>query len=169
MDLSSPYNHYKCLSPSESNLTQCNDGKYIYGISKQDSISKPGSSKLLRRQFSLDKEDCHSSYVAKSNLDVPIFQETRSSSISPVNLKLGRLHKQTSASVSQDLEKIEEIPISPTSCLFNHKSDVILSRIPGSEAGSPSSHKGDSDLTKANAPTDRRDEISLNVESLLLR
>lgn len=145
LDLSMPYNHYRCLSPSESNLTQCHDGKYIYGIGKLD--NKPGSSRLLRRQFSLDKDDCNNisqaSTIAqmKSSLDVPYVQDIplRSSS-SPTNIKPGRLHKQNSASVALDLEKIEEIPISPKSYGFNNRGSY-LNRIPGSAAGSPASKK----------------------------
>lgn len=156
LDLSSPYNHYRCLSPSESNLTQCHDGKYIYGVSKMD--NKPGSSRLLRRQFSLDKDDCQNNGGAggsagislqssvgitiaqmKTSLDVPSLQDMRASP-SPTNIKPGRLHKQNSASVAQDLGKIEEIPASPTSCIFNYRS-THLSQIPGSAAGSPASKK----------------------------
>lgn len=136
-DLSLPYNHYRCLSPSESNLTQCMDGKYIYGVNKLD--NKPGSTRLLRRQFSLDKEDCHNTAMAaKSSLDVPNDVSQRSSP-SPTNIKPGRLLKQNSASVAQDLEKIEEIPASPKSCML----DCIpqLGQIPGSAAGSPASKK----------------------------
>lgn len=140
-DLSSPYNHYRCLSPSESNLTQCNDGKYIYGVNKLD---KPGSTRLLRRQFSLDKDDCQNNIAnaTKSSLDVPLIQDIPlRSSPSPTNLKPGRLHKQNSASVAQDLEKIEEIPISPTSFMLNHHRISNLSKIPGSASNSPSSKK----------------------------
>lgn len=145
LDLSLPYNHYRCLSPSESNLTQCNDGKYIYGVSRLD--NKPGSSRLLRRQFSLDKDDCQnngsgpSGISMKSSLDVPFIHDisTRSTP-SPTNVKPARLHKQNSASLAQDLGKIEEIPASPTSCIFNYHSSH-LSQIPGSAAGSPASKK----------------------------
>lgn len=178
IDLSSPYNHYRCLSPSESNLTTCNEGKYIYGIGKHD--NKPGSSRLLRRQFSLDRDDCHTAATSKSNLDVPI-QESLRSSPSPTNIKPGRLHKQTSTSVAQDLEKIEEIPISPTSGLCNHKSDITLSQIPGSGTGSPASKNEEetnfdagvisSNNTRNNLNNNNNSnrEISLNVESLMLR
>lgn len=148
LDISSPYNHYRCLSPSESNLTQCHDGKYIYGVTRLD--NKPGSSRLLRRQFSLDKDDCQNNGSAgpsisiaqmKSSLDVPCLQEmSNRSSTSPTNIKPARLHKQNSASVAQDLGKIEEIPASPTSCIFNYHSSH-LSQIPGSAAGSPASKK----------------------------
>lgn len=152
LDLSSPYNHYRCLSPSESNLTQCHDGKYVYGLGKLD--NKPGSSRLLRRQFSLDKDDCQNASSSnstsaplaiiplKSSLDVPCIQELPlRSSPSPTNVKPGRLHKQNSASVALDLEKIEEIPISPTSCIFNNHRGGHLTQIPGSAAGSPASKK----------------------------
>lgn len=171
MDLSLPYNHYRCLSPSESNLTQCNEGKYVYGISKQD--SKPGSSRLLRRQFSLDKEDCHSNVTVRSNLDVPFLHEHRSTP-SPTNIKPGRLHRQTSASVAQDLEKIEEIPISPTSCLSNHKSDIQLSHIPDIETGSPAMNntnakKVDSVSVRHESEKNDKRELCLNVSSLMNR
>lgn len=171
MDLSLPYNHYRCLSPSESNLTQCNEGKYVYGLTKQD--SKPGSSRLLRRQFSLDKEDCHSNITVRSNLDVPFLGEHRSTP-SPTNMKPGRLHRQTSASVAQDLEKIEEIPISPTSCLSNHKSDIHLSQIADLETGSPASNNTyarriEHVSVRCESEKSDRHELCLNVTSLMPR
>lgn len=205
MDLSSPYNHYRCLSPSESNLTQCNEGKYIYGLNKID--NKPGSSRLLRRQFSLDKDDCQTASSStsttstvqqlKANLDVPTLQELNRQSPSPTNIKPGRLHKQTSASVAQDLEKIEEIPISPTTCLHNNNHQHDLGLIPGSASGSPSQKKSEdtntSDVTLDGASmtatiettttsisgnnnnninnnnASNNCELSLNVQSLILR
>ncbi|KAH8385138.1 hypothetical protein KR200_009794 [Drosophila serrata] len=199
MDLSSPYNHYKCLSPSESNLTQFYDGKYLYGnagggagsghCSGQGSggvcptmagtgsgsgsvggaarfDSKPGSSRLLRRQFSLDRDDQqakgeqqhhqhslqatnYSSLVAGSGaaavgggsgvkcsmLDIPLLHDT---SRSPKGT-LTRAHKQNSASITQDLEKIEEIPLSPASSQHHSSLDSNLNRSPPStlEAQSP--------------------------------
>lgn len=54
IDLSSPYNHYKCLSPSETNLTQFNDAR-VHAFTQRNDPNKPGSGRLLRRQFSLDK------------------------------------------------------------------------------------------------------------------
>lgn len=198
MDLSSPYNHYRCLSPSESNLTQCSEGKYVYGINKID--NKPGSSRLLRRQFSLDKDDCQTASSStsttstvqqlKTNLDVPTLQELNRQSPSPTNIKPGRLHKQTSASVAQDLEKIEEIPLNN-----NHQHDLGL--IPGSASGSPSQKKtedannatadgasmtataeitsisgNNNNINSSNASNNSNNnsrEISLNVQSLILR
>lgn len=142
-DISLPYNHYRCLSPSESNLTQCTDGRYIYGVSRLD--NKPSSTRLLRRQFSLDKEDCHNTVMTtKSSLDVPQLQDaSQRSSPSPTNLKGNRLLKQNSASVAQDLEKIEEIPASPKSCMIECVAQ--LGQIPGSAAGSPASRKSPTD------------------------
>ncbi|KAH8380698.1 hypothetical protein KR009_007840 [Drosophila setifemur] len=200
MDLSSPYNHYKCLSPSESNLTQFYDGKYLYGIggvvaggtgscnrggigsegvcsSTTGSESgsgggcvgaarfdnKPGSSRLLRRQFSLDRDDQQakgeqqhqhslqaSNYaslvgaavgggggglVKGSMLDIPLLHDTARS---PKGT-LTRAHKQNSASITQDLEKIEEIPLSPASSQHHSSLDSNLNRSPPStvEAQSP--------------------------------
>lgn len=176
MDLSSPYNYYRCLSPSESNLTKCNDA-----VAKHD--NKPGSSRLLRRQFSLDKEDCHAHVSHRSNLDVPFLNEQRSTP-SPTSMKPGRLHRQTSASVAQDLEKIEEIPISPTSGLSNHKSDIHLSQITDfandallqSTSTTIMTTKNTDTITNSNNnvkhcknQSDRNDqrELSLNVKSLM--
>uniref|UniRef100_A0A6P4ES69 Guanylate cyclase n=1 Tax=Drosophila rhopaloa TaxID=1041015 RepID=A0A6P4ES69_DRORH len=184
MDLSSPYNHYKCLSPSESNLTQFYDGKYVYGSASGGTgggqvgggacssaagsgcgggaarfDSKPGSSRLLRRQFSLDRDDQqakgeqqhhqHSlqatTYAAlvgsggggvkTSMLDIPLLHDT---SRSPKGT-LTRAHKQNSASITQDLEKIEEIPLSPASSQHHSSLDSNLNRSPPStlEAQSP--------------------------------
>ncbi|XP_054081817.1 uncharacterized protein LOC105218644 isoform X2 [Zeugodacus cucurbitae] len=177
MDLSSPYNHYKCLSPSESNLTQFYDGKYLYsgggvcsavgggtgsggGSVHSSSVkfdSKPGSSRLLRRQFSLDRDDTQSksehhhhhqhhqsslqgsfgmTLTNKSSmLDIPILHET---SRSPKGT-LARAHKQNSTSITQDLEKIEEIPLSPASSQHHSSLDSNLNRSPPStvEAQTP--------------------------------
>ncbi|KAH8417507.1 hypothetical protein KR222_001238, partial [Zaprionus bogoriensis] len=182
MDLSSPYNHYKCLSPSESNLTQFYDGKYLYGghgigaggsagpaaggngsgsggcsisgsTAKFD--SKPGSSRLLRRQFSLDRDDQQSkveqqhqqhslqvnNYAAlmhgnkNAMLEIPLLHDTARS---PKGT-LSRVHKQNSNSIAQDLEKIEEIPLSPASSQHHSSLDSNLNRSPPStlEAQSP--------------------------------
>ncbi|XP_030374348.1 uncharacterized protein LOC115623929 [Scaptodrosophila lebanonensis] len=174
MDLSSPYNHYKCLSPSESNLTQFYDGKYLYssaggagsgangpgsgGCSHSGSTakfdSKPGSSRLLRRQFSLDRDDQQSkleqhhqtslqaNYQAlvhnatkSSTLDIPMIHET----VRSPKTTLTRAHKQNSTSITQDLEKIEEIPLSPASSQHHSSLDSNLNRSPPStlEAQSP--------------------------------
>lgn len=156
IDLSSPYNHYKCLSPSESNLSQFYDGKFIL---KND--VKPGSTRLLRRQFSLDREDGTAmQHLSKpSILEVPVLQETR---LSP-KVQLPRLHNQNSTSISQDLEKIEEIPLSPESS-HHHSSSLesSLNRTPPSSGAigmqrSPGSHHR------------YNQEILLNVDGFLSR
>ncbi|EDV93802.1 GH19530 [Drosophila grimshawi] len=169
MDLSSPYNHYKCLSPSESNLTQFYDGKYLFSNAGGSSVagangpgsggcsiagstskfdSKPGSSRLLRRQFSLDRDDQQSkvseqqhqlslqanNYAALINaskssmLDIPMLHDA---SRSP-KVTLARIHKQNSTSIAQDLEKIEEIPLSPASSQHHSSLDSNLNRSPPS-------------------------------------
>ncbi|XP_037809877.1 uncharacterized protein LOC119602434 isoform X1 [Lucilia sericata] len=170
MDLSSPYNHYKCLSPSESNLTQFYDGKYLYssgvggvGTTAANSFhsvtgrfEKPGSSRLLRRQFSLDRDDTqsksehqhhqhHQSSLQSSlplslsnkssTLEIPILHDTARS---PKGT-LTRVHKQNSTSIAQDLEKIEEIPLSPASSQQHSSLDSNINRSPPStiEAQSP--------------------------------
>uniref|UniRef100_A0A1I8PTX7 Guanylate cyclase n=1 Tax=Stomoxys calcitrans TaxID=35570 RepID=A0A1I8PTX7_STOCA len=172
MDLSSPYNHYKCLSPSESNLTQFYDGKYLYsggGVApvitstsgncnslQTARFEKPGSSRLLRRQFSLDRDDTHakgehhhqqhhqsslqsSHTMSMSNkssmLEIPILHDTARSPKGTIN----RLHKQNSNSIAQDLEKIEEIPLSPASSQQHSSLDSNMNRSPPStvDAQSP--------------------------------
>uniref|UniRef100_A0A1A9VGW6 guanylate cyclase n=1 Tax=Glossina austeni TaxID=7395 RepID=A0A1A9VGW6_GLOAU len=183
LDLSSPYNHYKCLSPSESNLSQFYDGKYIYSTSSGSGsggntttvlanvinlhsagprFEKPGSSRLLRRQFSLDRDDTHNkgeyqlqhqhphqaslqtsytlSLSTKSSLlDIPILQEN---SRSP-KVSLARIHKQNSSSIAQDLEKIEEIPLSPASSQQHSSLDSNMNKSPPStiETSIPPLHK----------------------------
>lgn len=156
VDLSSPYNHYKCLSPSESNLSQFYDGKFIH---KSD--NKPGSTRLLRRQFSLDREDGTAmQHLSKSSiLEVPVLHETR---LSP-KIQLPRIPIQNSTSISQDLEKIEEIPLSPESS-HQHSSSLesSLNRTPPSSGAlglqrSPGSHHR------------HNQEVILNVDSFLSR
>lgn len=136
IDLSSPYNHYRCLSPSETNLAiPLNERFNISPNAKMIDLGKPGSSRLLRRQFSLDKDDLSgknhgnletiSSLVDSTTLS-PLPTSTKSNyqplmssaslpGSSSNNLVSTKLHKHQSASVAQDLEKIEEIPISPIS------------------------------------------------------
>lgn len=167
MDLSLPYNHYRCLSPSESNLTQCSDGKYMYSMAKGADLSKPGSSRLLRRQFSLDKDDCLTTQLNKSGLEISTLQENHSGPSSSNVKSSGRLIKQHSASVAVDLEKIEEIPVSPTQLsIHGYKNEMFLSQIPGSEPGSP---RSDAEAGNSNGGVGEKREISLNVESLIIR
>ncbi|XP_055635291.1 uncharacterized protein LOC129775073 isoform X2 [Toxorhynchites rutilus septentrionalis] len=143
IDLSSAYNNYKCLSPSESNLAQCTDNRYSVSLANRlDCSSKPGSTRFLRRQFSLDKDDVGTSTTTsqRATLDtissvsferdqlarmgtlssIPSISSVTSATL-PSKQQRG-IQKQQSASVAQDLEKIEEIPISPQSFLMNHNS-----------------------------------------------
>lgn len=162
MDLSSPYNHYRCLSPSESNLTQCSEAKYMYTRPPPENV--PGSSRLLRRQFSLDRDDCHTSQqLFKQNLDIPMLQEHQRNS--PVNLKAGRLHKQSSTSVTVDLKKIEEIPISQITSFASDESVVIPVVATSEVLGTTTKSRAIS----AKAVLVEPNEISLNVDALILR
>lgn len=198
MDLSSPYNHYRCLSPSESNLLQYGGSINLHNLScmggnlnipqssmmmlpfgsnsyqqqvtpsagdnsrgsdailtTQKSVTDhtssaanccvPGSGRLLRRQFSLDKDDTSSSSVRNANNNGSIsnklantasrpmskqniiFGDPEHSSMPSINQQMPppslankiqqqtarALGKQNSSSISQDLEKIEESPLSP--------------------------------------------------------
>lgn len=236
MDLSSPYNHYRCLSacPSETNLTQFHQQsgvgseqhRYAYasgsgfggvsiggiggggggsssggtgGIGSISRLeSRPGSSRLLRRQFSLDRDDCaqqqqqtaqqqqHQQHHFRHNLEIPTLQEYQRTS--PTNsaksmcgtalttggscgsnslLGAGRLLKQHSTSVAVDLEKIEEIPISPTSVLSASKSNSGLASSQVSEDATTTGSR-----TPEQAPPTVRsnsNEISLTVDALIVR
>lgn len=184
MDLSSPYNHYRCLSPSESNLTQCmNDNRYLTsGLVRNE--SRPSSTRLLRRQFSLDRDDCPAPPppLFRQTLEIPTLQEHRAS---PTNMRSssgvggggggGRLLKQNSASVAVDLEKIEEIPISPTSVVSSHRNasgsfqssqtSDDLDQAAASSQPPKSANGGGSVSGNANAGN----EISLTVDALIVR
>lgn len=149
IDLSFPYNHYKCLSPSESNLAQCTDQKMQYILNKFES-NKPGSSRLLRRQFSLDREDGSAKENQSSMNDAKTdntnsispnsttYDQFNSSAMLTSSTSLSskiqippRMHKQNSISVAQDLEKIEEIPVSPNSVTHeNSPSSQIINANP---------------------------------------
>lgn len=134
IDLSLPYNHYRCLSPSETNLSNPLSDKISNAISpnpKQLDSGKPGSSRLLRRQFSLDKDDMTHANQKHGNLETisslietsrpqsftmkSQYQPLISSSSLPASSAVAliqcsnKLQKHQSASVAQDLEKIEEI------------------------------------------------------------
>lgn len=90
-DLSTPYNYYRCLSPSDSNINQKGSGS---------SGDRQSSGRMLKRQFSLDRADDSSNAVPESNLasqNQPRVQ--------------ARLCKQNSAGAATDLERIEEVPL----------------------------------------------------------
>lgn len=197
MDLSSPYNHYRCLS-SESNLAlgsalqnlatlggnlsvaspammnsftvsltvpedgsaklnatksfdrNCGSGVGAGASTVVDGSSRPGSGRLLRRQFSLDKDDLNNNSAASATLSnnlgnsaclqaggkpktylegVPADAYQKHSSLPSISgqtliNKLQQtanktlLYKHNSSSISQDLEKIEEVPGSPNEPLL---------------------------------------------------
>lgn len=149
IDLSSPYNHYKCLSPSETNLSQFIDARTsAFTHHRSDSV-KPGSGRLLRRQFSLDKDDAaalQQSHRAR--------QEANKSAQS-----VPRMLKQHSISTAQDLEKIEENPISPQNSQNNHNGND--NSIKKSDTKSMSLNANDS--------TSDKNDLNLNVERLIIR
>lgn len=92
-DLSLPYSHYRCLSPSDSNISQLNHGK-VFGEPRQH------AGRLLKRQFSLDRADDSGNTIPESNL-----ASQSSARVQP------RLCKQNSAGAAPDLERIEEVPL----------------------------------------------------------
>lgn len=151
IDLSSPYNHYRCLSPSETNLSiPLNERSQSVSPSAARFLDtgreRPGSSRLLRRQFSLDKDDLSSqkhgnletisslvdstnhsntaTITTKSQTFQPLISSTSLPLSSGSNLLSSKLHKHQSASVAQDLEKIEEIPISPITTTLNSNNSM---------------------------------------------
>lgn len=96
-DLSTPYNHYRCLSP--------NDGRHSLG-----SDQRLAGGRLLKRQFSLDRGDDQTSASRDGSADVYVKPTPR-------------LSKQNSAGAAHDLERIEEIPkgMSPSTYYQHHR------------------------------------------------
>lgn len=173
IDLSSPYNHYRCLSPSETNLSIPHTERSL-SVSPNAMLldaSKPGSSRLLRRQFSLDKDDLSvhkhphietiSSFVdsakhSNSTLKSPYQPLISSSSLpSGSNLISTKLHKHQSVSVAQDLEKIEEIPISP-----------ISTTLDPSSINSFKNSNSNNNVKTPPANLDEKKEFNINIETL---
>lgn len=188
IDLSSPYNHYRCLSPSEQNLSMTGNDKMLLQVSSINNTdsNKPGSSRLLRRQFSLDKDDITSnSSQNKLNLDTisslvdsskmqhnlnsskPQYQPIMTSCSLPSSnpcLLSTKLHKQQSASVAVDLEKIEEIPVSPINSATNHNNSVNdLNNYKSSN------NNNNKKTSPSNSNKKERTDVSLNFEALSLR
>lgn len=148
IDLSSPYNHYKCLSPSETNLSQFIDARTsAFTHHRSDSV-KPGSGRLLRRQFSLDKDDA-----------AALQQSHRARQEANKSAQSARMLKQHSISTAQDLEKIEENPISPQNSQNNHNGND--NSIKKSDTKSMSLNANDS--------TSDKNDLNLNVERLIIR
>ena len=113
-DLSTPYNHYRCLSPSEQHLNHIHHNNH-YIKPHHGTGSGVSSNRFLKRQFSLDRGDdpsmsilCNTSSVSTMTLDSATYVGT------PRAASTGRLFKQNSAGAAHDLERIEEIPLSNT-------------------------------------------------------
>ncbi|CAK9802664.1 Retinal guanylyl cyclase 2 [Anthophora quadrimaculata] len=104
-DLSTPYNHYRCLSPNEH-----------YG--------RATGYRFLKRQFSLDRPD-----------DTPFTEQTANhhhlqhqQSLQQQNLNTTpRLYKQNSAGAANDLERIEEVPSTPGPLLQHYRQAASVS------------------------------------------
>lgn len=179
IDLSSPYNHYRCLSPSETNLSipVGERSQIVNPNSLLLDSGKPGSSRLLRRQFSLDKDDLtmqkhvnletissmvdsakHSNLAVKSPYN-PLMSSASLPGSSGSNVLASKLHKHQSASIAQDLEKIEEIPISP----------INTSPSPLSSVNDQNSFKNSNSNNKVKTPPanlEESKEFSINIETL---
>lgn len=184
IDLSLPYNHYRCLSPSETNLTNTSLNDRPHSVSpnaRQLDAGKPGSSRLLRRQFSLDKDDMTNQASKLSNLETisslvdsskmsnfstkSQYQQLISSSSLPassVNLlpASGKLHKHQSASVAQDLEKIEEINVDNSNSPINNST----ANSTGNDVNSFKNKKTTTAASISNNSNAERSDFSINVE-----
>ena len=103
-DLSTPYNHYRCLSPNEQ-----------YGRST--------GCRFLKRQFSLDRPDdavC-ASFIEQTSYHQQQRQQQQQ------NLSTPRLYKQNSAGAANDLERIEEVPSTPAPLLQHYRQAASVS------------------------------------------
>lgn len=75
------------------------------------------------------------------------------------NLISTKLHKHQSASVAQDLEKIEEIPISPMNTSFNSNNSL-------KDANSFKNSNSNNNIKTPPLKCDDSKEININIESL---
>lgn len=200
IDLSSPYNHYRCLSPSETNLSVSLNER-SHNVSpcaprQPDTLAKPGSSRLLRRQYSLDKDDLtmqgnqsqqNQNPVKHVNLETissmveatkhqnstmkAQYQPLISSSSLPASgnsLISTKLHKHQSASVAQDLEKIEEIPI-PISPINNNNSSLNQNNSTNDLNSFKNSTSNNNLKTPPPTNKENNNEFNLNIEAVSLR
>jgi hypothetical protein len=123
----------------------------------------------LRRQFSLDKDDLStknhgtletiSSLVDTKHLPKSNYQPLISSSSLPANSNLisTKLPKHQSDSAAQDLEKIEEIPISPV-----NTSLLPLNR--NKKVSKSFKHPNSNNNSKTTTSNDSKD-VNINIES----
>ncbi|KAK9293807.1 hypothetical protein QLX08_011361 [Tetragonisca angustula] len=123
-DLSTPYNHYRCLSPNEH-----------YG--------KSTGCRFLKRQFSLDRPDETAclGFTEQANYQPQLqhhhyhHQQQQQQQLQPQPLSLQqqnlntvpRLYKQNSAGAANDLERIEEVPSTPASLLRHYRQAASVS------------------------------------------
>uniref|UniRef100_V9IH66 Retinal guanylate cyclase n=2 Tax=Apis cerana TaxID=7461 RepID=V9IH66_APICE len=111
-DLSTPYNHYRCLSPNEH-----------YGRST--------GCRFLKRQFSLDRPDetTYVGFTEQINYQQQLHQQQQQQQLlSQQNLNMTpRLYKQNSAGAANDLERIEEVPSTPASVLQHYRQAASVS------------------------------------------
>lgn len=106
-DLSSAYNHYRCLSPSDQHI----NNNYIRPHHGSGG-STQACTRFLRRQFSLDRGDEPSVFVLSGSSSVSTMTLDSVPSVgTPRAASTGRLFKQNSAGAATDLERIEEIPL----------------------------------------------------------
>ncbi|PSN34035.1 hypothetical protein C0J52_17493 [Blattella germanica] len=113
-DLSTPYNHYRCLSPSEQHLNHLHHNNH-YIKPHHGTGSGVSSNRFLKRQFSLDRGDDPSMSILSNVSSVSTMTLDSASCIAaPRAASTGRLCKQNSAGAAHDLERIEEIPLTNT-------------------------------------------------------
>ncbi|XP_058791773.1 guanylate cyclase D isoform X2 [Phymastichus coffea] len=131
-DLSTPYNHYRCLSPNEhygkatfeQQPEKSLHARRKLGRSRIKSLdiecglgATAGRGRLLRRQFSLDRAD-----EPSTSTTATATVETQQHRTAP------RLFKQNSAGAANDLERIEEVPSTPgAGQAYRHSASVSLS------------------------------------------
>lgn len=107
-DLSSPYNHYRCLSPSE------NLNHHSHYIRSHHGAGGAGltPNRFLKRQFSLDRGDEPPVHILTGAASMSTVTLDSAASVgTPRAASTGRLFKQNSAGAAHDLERIEEIPL----------------------------------------------------------
>lgn len=110
-DLSSAYNHYRCLSPSE-NLNHHN-----HYVKSHHGTGGTGlaPNRFLKRQFSLDRGDEPPVHILTGAASMSTVTLDSAASVgTPRAASTGRLFKQNSAGAAHDLERIEEIPLMST-------------------------------------------------------
>ncbi|XP_033351701.1 uncharacterized protein LOC117234512 isoform X1 [Bombus vosnesenskii] len=109
-DLSTPYNHYRCLSPNEH-----------YGRST--------GCRFLKRQFSLDRPDETAclGFTEPANYQPQLQHHHYQQQQQNTNTAPTRLYKQNSAGAANDLERIEEVPSTPAPLLHHYRQTASVS------------------------------------------